>query len=276
MAPAQKVRVPKVPGAVGLARFVMINLCRAVVALVALGPGWLGAAEAAATLEKARQYLGADAALDAVNSIRYEGMLTSTETSPEGETRSVEASIEIAFQKPFRQRIVARSGAKLELTALDEYEAWQYVEDEGTSPRLTLLGREQVKRLRANTWENLSFYRGFEEQRVTLEDHGLVELDGRSVHKITFRHDQEILFVRYFDPATGQLLLTETERGDRIVEDGELVVAGVRFPERVVTRTAMPNGAHRTVTVTFLQVRVNEPLAAERFAVPLFGTQPSL
>lgn len=235
-------------------------------------------AEAPAIIDQARAFLGSEADLNAVQAVRYQGQLTSTDTSGSGETRTVEAQIEIVFQRPMRQRIVARAGTKVEITALDDYEAWQWVEDiaNPASARLTLLGKEQVKRLRSNTWENLSFFRAADSALGEIVDHGRVDLEGRPAHKVSFVHDTNIVFVRYFDPETGQLLQTETGRGDRIREDGAIVVQGVRFPERVITDTTLPGGGHRTVTVVFDEVVVNEPLPPDAFSVPMLGERPAL
>ena len=238
----------------------------------------VGRAQVPTIVEQARAYLGDENALEAIEAVRYRGQLTSTDTVGTGETRTVEAQVEIVFQKPAQQRIVARAGDKVEITALDDYEAWQWIHDpaDPASPRLKLLGSDQVKRLRANTWENLYFFQATARAGGEIIDHGTVELNGQPTHKVSFVHDEQIVFVRYFDPATGRLLQTETGRGDRIREDGERVVGGVRFPERVITDTPLPAGGHRTVAVIFDSIDVNQPLPPEVFRVPMLGQQPVL
>jgi hypothetical protein len=53
---------------------------------------------------------------------------------------------------------------RMETTALDDYEGWQKIEDlkDKGRWRMKLLTKDQVKRLRANTWENLAFFRGLQ------------------------------------------------------------------------------------------------------------------
>lgn len=232
-------------------------------------------ADVPAIVAKARAFYGSDANLDAVRSVHYEGVLISTETRAEGETSTVEARVEITFQKPFQQRIVARAADKVEITALDDYEGWQRVEDprKPGARRVFLLGKEQIKRLRANTWEHLSFFRGLEDKGGTVVDHGIVELDGRPAHKVAFVHDDDIVFTRYFEPDSGRLLQTDTEQGAQIREDGEIRAGGVRFPQRVVTSTPLPDGGHRVVTVEFESVTVNETFPADQFRVPFLGAR---
>lgn len=240
--------------------------------------GGFAQAQDPAIVQQARAYLGTEQALEAIDAVRYRGQLTSTDTVGTGESRTVEAMVDILFQKPAQQRIVAQAGNKIEVTALDGYEAWQWVHDpaDPASPRLTLLGPEQVKRLRANTWENLYFFKAAQRSGGEVVDQGRVDLNGQPAHKLAFYHDEQIVFIRYFDPASGRLLQTETGRGDRIREDGEIQAGGIRFPERVITDTPLPDGGHRTVTVIFDSIEVNDPLPPEAFGVPMMGETPML
>lgn len=254
-----------------------MRICCSFLLLVLLA-GNVATAQDLAIIQQARAYLGSEQALETIQSVRYRGQLTSTDTIGTGETRTVEAQVDIMFQKPAQQRIVAHAGGKLEVTALDDYEAWQWVRDpaDPASPRLRLLGPEQVKRLRANTWENLYFFQAALRAGGDIIDHGLVDLDGKQAHKVSFVHDEQIVFVRYFDPASGRLLQTETGRGDRIREDGEIMAGGIRFPARVITDSPLPDGGHRTVTVAFDSVEVNDPLPTQTFRVPMMGEAPLL
>lgn len=220
-------------------------------------------------LSKARAFVGSEEALDGLHSVHFVGIMETTEATPEG-SRPIRARIEIHFQKPFRQRIELTLGERKEVTALDEYEGWQRVQSAGEPDRwrLSLLGKDQIRRLRANTWENLSFYRGLEEVSGRIEDHGTVEMDGRKVRKVAFVHSPEIVFTRFFDEESGRLVLTETEKQGLIREDGELRAGDIRFPSKIITINRLPDGSSREVTVVFERIIVNEPLARELFAVP--------
>jgi hypothetical protein len=219
-------------------------------------------------ITKARAFLGADDVLNAVNFVRYEGFLIAPD--PANPAKETKAAMEIIFQRPDRQRITARSEKMVEVTGLDGYEAWQRVYDpaDPTKWRQTLLGPDQIKRLRANTWENLSYFRGVETRGGTVEDQGPADVDGVACRKVAFIHGAGIVFFRYFDAATGRLLLTETEGGGRIREQGEMVVNGIRFPKGIITITKNAKGEDTKVTLTFEKITVNEPLPAKEFAVP--------
>ncbi len=221
-----------------------------------------------ALIEKARAYLGPDAALDSVEALRMNGTLSITEND---QALPGSATIEILFQKPDRQRITATSEARIEVTALDGYDAWSRVATPGdpASWQMTLLPIEQIKRLRANTFENLAFYRGHDQRGVRIEDRGPVDVDGVACRKLAFIHGPDIVFIRSFDVATGRLMLTETDNGTQIREEGEIRSGGLRFPARIVTVNRFEDGSTRTIRVEFSEVVVNPDLASDTFAMPM-------
>jgi len=227
--------------------------------VVVAGP--LRAADSTAQLlAKARAFLGSESALNAVQTIRFTGTLEAD--------ANTKLPIEIIFQKPFEQRITVTSPKIIEVTALDDYDAWQ----KRTNPanpaqwQVTLLDASQVKRLRANTWENLCFFAGLEKKGGNVQPGGEVTVDGVACVKLSFMHAPDIIFVRYFDKATGRLVKTETESHAEIREEGQLIVNGVRFPQKVINKA--PNGT--TTTIVFDKVEVNPAVAASEFAVPTF------
>jgi outer membrane lipoprotein-sorting protein len=224
-------------------------------------------------IAKARATVGSEAALKSLESLHYTGTLTTTAKEPDGTNRDVKVGIEIVFQRPYRQRIVATSENKIEITALDDYEGWQREQDpsDSTRWRMTLLSTDQIKRLRANTWENLSFFQGIEKRRGTVNDLGKASIDGKSCRKLSFDHGDGIVFTRYFDEASGRLLLTETENGITIREEGEMLVDGIRFPRKIISTSKLTDGGERTVSITFDKIVVNEPLADSLFSVPSMG-----
>lgn len=221
-----------------------------------------------AIITKARAFLGAEAALDGVKSVHYVGTLITAD--PADSAEQTRASVEIVFQKPGQQRINITYDKAIEQTALDSYDAWQRQQDasDANKWRQTLLSADQIKRLRANTLENLTFFRGLERQGGRVEDQGSVKIDGIACQKIAFIHAPNIVFTRYFDIATGRLVLTETEAGGAIREQGETIVSGMRFPKTIVTVTKTPAGKTQTVTINFDKITVNETFPSSFFAVP--------
>lgn len=217
-------------------------------------------------IAKARAYLGSEVDLAAVQSLRMLGQL---EVIDQNSTPGA-AQLEILFQKPDRQRITAVSEARTEITALDGYDAWSRISDpkDPSKWQVNLLGPDQIKRLRANTFENLAFYRGLEIRGARVEDRGDVVVDGVRCHKFAFIHGPNIVFSRSFDVATGRLVLTETDSGTQIREEGEIRSGGLRFPRRIVTLNTLPDGGTRTIRVSFTEITVNPEISAEAFAIP--------
>jgi outer membrane lipoprotein-sorting protein len=229
----------------------------------------LSAAEPA-IIAKARAFIGSEAALNNLKSVHYSGTLVMADSAdPSKQTR---AKMEIIFQKPEQQRIMATSDKTVEVTALDGYDAWQRVQEIGDASkwRQTLLNVDQIKRLRANTWENLAYYRGIDKVGGRLEEQGSQTIDGIACQKIAFIHSPNIIFYRYFDSATGRLVLTETETGNTIREQGEMVVNGIRFPRSIIT-TTKTKGGEQSVTISFEKVTLNETFPPTTFKVPGLG-----
>lgn len=226
----------------------------------------LAAAEPA-IIAKARAYLGSESALNAVNALHFYGTLdlgaAAQTTQP--------IKVEIMFERPFRQRSVITSERGTEITVLDGYDAWQRVNPVGDSTRwnFAVLQAPQIKNLRANVLENLSFFRGSDSTGVRVDDLGAVTVDGQSCRKLAFVHSPEIVFYRYFNEQTGRLVLTETVRGETIRESGTIEASGIKFPQALTTETKRPDGTNQKVVINFEKVEVNQPAPAGSFEVPL-------
>lgn len=226
--------------------------------LFLMGPLSFSAETSDQWIAKARAFLGGDSALNAVKSIHFTGTL---EIESESKLQT-----DIVFQKSFQQRITVIGPEVIVTTALDGYDAWQR-RTNAVNPsqwQITLLDAPQIKRLRANTLENLSFYASHEMKGCLVKLIGEVSVDGLACAKLSFTHSGNVNFLRYFDKSTGRLIKTETENGGEIREEGEMFVNGVRFPRRVINTS--PSG--KTTTISFATVTVNEVFPAEEFQVP--------
>lgn len=233
----------------------------------------LNAAEPA-IIAKARAYLGTEAVLNNVKSLRFTGTLTTVDSADP--KKEIKSAVELTIVAPDFQRITATTdkpdgtGKIIETTALDSYEAWTKIQDSVSADawRMNLLLPDQVRQLRANTWQSLNYYRGIEKVGGRIEDMGVVTADGVACQKIAFIHSPQIVFYRYFDVATGRLVLTETETGATMRESGEMIVDGIRFPKTLVT-TAKFADRNRVITLNYDKVFVNETIPASTFAVPM-------
>jgi outer membrane lipoprotein-sorting protein len=214
-------------------------------------------------IAKARARVGSDEQLTKVRAVRYVGTIT-TSTAKSGET----LQLDVIFQSPYRMRQKVVTPAGTDYTVLDGYLGWMMSQDKQGAARLGTLKTAATLHLRANVWENLSFYAGFDQIGGRIEDGGAVTLDGRPARKLTFWHDKEIRFERWFDPATGRLIQTATDDGSVIREEGELLSGGLRFPQKLITTAKGKDGATVTSTITFEKILLNEPLADKDFAMP--------
>ncbi len=227
-----------------------------------------GRADPSAIVAKARAYYGSEAALNSIKSLHFVGDLVTILDTSDPASKPINATVEIVFQEPFKQKITAVSDSGTEVTALDGFDAWHRVEDRSTPPRwnFTLQKLDDIRRLRANTLENLKFYRGVPIENI--EDMGTATVGGVICHKLAIKHSADIVFYRYIDQVTGKLVLTETSQGGSIREEGEMPVNGIRFAKKMITTVTQPNGKTATITVTFSRITVNEMFPDSYFAVP--------
>ena len=235
-------------------------------------PSALAAAPAAlsadAIIAKARAYLGGDPLLDAVQSTHMVGKVTYDDGST--------GTIELIFQKPCSQRVVITTGKTIEITALDDYEGWTRIQDAKDPSRwqLTLLSKDQIKMLRSNTIEQLSFFRNSDRRASVVEDLGDAVVDGRACRKVSFKRDDGSIFVRYFDAATGELVLIETpQQGGRVREEGVMLAGGIRFAQRHTQTIKNADGKVQTIKIDYEKVTVNEVFPSSLFAVPSIGNR---
>jgi hypothetical protein len=250
-------------------------LVRAVVALTgSFGPVAAAPAQTAdLIIAKARAYLGDETALGAVKSVHFVGTMETRQRTPES-AQPVKSAIEIIFQKPYQQRIIRTTLTTIQVTGLDDYDGWQRTQDVTNESRwqIALLEPVVIKKLRANTWENLNFFKGIEKLGGRVQVIGPATVDGTATSKVAFIHEPGIIFYRYFDAATGRLVLTETGQGDRIKEEDELMVDGLRFPRKVTSigKAADAKGqiVDSEVVITFDKITLNETFPDSIFNVP--------
>ena len=209
-------------------------------------------------IARARARLGSESALQGVTSIHFVGTIEVDGANPR--------TMDIIFQKPMQQRFTFTSPELIEVLALDDYDAWQkrINPKNPTQWQLTLLDATQIKRLRAQAWDNLNFLRGIEKLRGSVRLGGDTTVDGLACVKLVFAYGDTIVLTRYYDKATARLVKTETEAGVEIREEGEMFVNGIRFARKVSNREK----SGRTVTLNFEKVVLNEVFPASDFAVP--------
>lgn len=245
--------------------------------LVLLGgaAGLLPAASAQTAEEiiaKARAYFGGEAALSAIQSIHFVGSLE----TEEGAKRE-KFSLEIRVQKPCQQLIVTTGPDLVDITGLNEYDGWHRLQT-GPAPgrlQLSLYSPAQIKRLRATTWENLYFFKDIERFGGHVRVVGPATVGDQPAVKVAFIHDPGVVFYHFFDPVTGKQLMSETDQGGSIRNEGEVMVNGVRFPQRVVQLTkgldAQGNPVERKLVMNFDKITCNEKFPDSDFDIPILS-----
>lgn len=214
--------------------------------------------QAEAILKKARQFISDESTLNRVNSLRFEGTIK----DPEGKT----GKIVISLQKPYKllQSIHHENGVVDEF-GLNDYEGWlkRFKAEAPDVYALMPVDVVRLKRLRANTFEGLNFFSTKTSFGRKIEYQGKQELDGKSVEVVKILYGSAV-FIRYFDTETGELLLSEIENGERIQEQGELMVDGIRFPKFLVTF----NGDEQISHLEFNSIQVNPDFEDSLFTQP--------
>jgi hypothetical protein len=220
-----------------------------------------------AVIGLARAYLGPDSTLDGISSIHFVGTLDRVDPD-HPEVGTLHTTLDMIFSKPWQQRQVVRASKVTETTVLDGYDAWDKLQDNADASkfRLRWLSAPEIKSLRANTWENLNFFRGIEEG-ATIDDKGPTTTDGVACERVDFIHGPDNVFERYFDRDTGRLVLS-IRNGETIRESGEIMVDGIRFPKSIVSVIKTASGKDLVSTVTFDSIVLNEPVSHEVFAAP--------
>ena len=212
-------------------------------------------------IAKARDYLGGDTQLRAVETIQFQGTFTTHEGEGKGE-------ILIYLKKPFKQRldVIRAHDGIVETTAINDIDGWgrRANEKDADDWTIRILGMGELKRMRANTFDNLNFYSGIEQLGGSIINRGIVKKDGKNAYLLHFKYDKTIHYKRYFEVTTGKLLATVNDKGIEIKDIDEFIVDGIRFPREQIR---IENGKMKD-TLTFTKIVINAPLDDKIFELP--------
>lgn len=213
--------------------------------------------KATAILKKARDYIGRESDLRKIKSIRYFGKITNEEGD--------EGTVEIYIRAPYQQLQIVTLNETVSEFGLDDYVAWRkvYLAGKPDNYQLYPATAEQLKRTRANAFENLNFFSTETTYTRKIDYLGTDTFEGKQVEKVKIRYGK-VFFIRYFDSSTGELLYSEIENGEGIKERGEMIVDGIRFPKGVAN---FLNG-DQVSFVEFELIEVNPEVDDSLFAQP--------
>ncbi len=216
------------------------------------------------TVALGRAYMGDDAALDAVNSIRLEGVLVHAG----GQSGTVESVV----VKPGYYQFISTIAGVRETSTLNPTSAWRKVEDfkNPGSYSMSFYGLDEMRLLQATIADNLGFLKAPTTRNGRIVYIGKGKVRGKSAIVLDYVYDDHNWFRRFFDPETGRVMYMQSSKGAVFSYEGELEVAGVRFPQKVIV-TYISQYGESTMEISYSNAEINLDVDLERFRVPQVG-----
>ena len=214
------------------------------------------------TIELARSYLGDSNQLDSITSIHYKGSLLYSS----GDL----GTIEMVYQKPMKQRMVAVIGDRKEISVLNNSEGWTTFERVIDSVPLSMEIFDPIRILimQASVREAFGFFKKPNVRKGEIIYEGKEMVKGHECIVLTYHHGDGIAFQRYIDGETGQVRRTLDSKGVEYFEEGEIVVEGIRFPKKMVSTFSTAIGS-QTMEFAYTSVEINKNLPESDFIMPL-------
>lgn len=214
------------------------------------------------TIKKARAYLGDSNKLDAITSIHYKGSLLYSS----GDL----GTIEMVYQKPMKQRMVAVIGDRKEVSVLNKSEGWTTYERVVDSVPLSMEIFDPIRILimQASVREAFGFFKKPNVRNGSITYEGKEKVKGRECVVLTYHHGDGIAYQRYIDAETGQVLRTLDSKGVEYIEEGEIIVDGIRFPKKMVSTFSTAIGS-QTMEFAYTSIKLNKDLPESDFVMPL-------
>jgi len=209
-------------------------------------------------LTKARAYVGPEETINAVEVLFYNGTLAPAD----GEASK---SISLLLQKPAKQRLEITEGNNRMTMVVNDEEGFMVRENVATGEKQTMaLPIQQVRLFTANAAENLYFFDFPPGIRVRAKYLGEQEFRGETVDAVRFIHPHGIIFLRYFDTETGELVGTQSDGSTINIEEGEMTVGGLRFADKVLAY----DSDELVHTISFDRIEVNPDIPEGLFDYP--------
>jgi len=210
-------------------------------------------------VSQARAYIGSEEALDEIDAIRYVGTLTPTNESADP------VGIDLLIKKPGLQKLVVEGEAGSTTSVVSASQGFVLQENFETGQQAGgPMALEQIQSLKANSVENLYFYDFPTRLQVRSKYMGTEEVRGQEVDVVRSVHRGGVIYLRYFDPDTGNLIATQTDNGLLNVEKGERVINGLKFAEEVESYNQEGELIH---TIRFEEITVNPEVSDNAFDI---------
>lgn len=214
------------------------------------------------TIKLARSYLGDSNKLDSISSIHYKGSLLYSS----GDL----GTIEMVYQKPMKQRMVAVIGDRKEVSVLNNSEGWTTFERVIDSVPLSMEIFDPIRILimQASVREAFGFFKKPNTRNGEITYEGRESVKGHECIVLTYHHGDGIAFRRFIDAETGQVRRTLDSKGVEYSEEGEILVEGIRFPKKMVSTFSTAIGS-QTMEFAYSSIKLNQKLPESDFIMPL-------
>ncbi|MDQ8187202.1 hypothetical protein [Pelagicoccus sp. SDUM812002] len=216
------------------------------------------------TVALGREYMGGDSKLNAIESVRFEGVLVHAG----GQSGTVES----VMKKPGYYQFVSSIGGIRETSTLNPTSAWRKLENfqEPGAYSLSFYEVEELRHLEATIADSLGFLKTPKTRNGRIEFVGKGKVRGKSAVILNYVYSDRIWFRRYFDPETGRVMFMQSSKGMVFTYEDDLEVEGVRFPKKVLV-TYVSQYGESTMEISYSKAEINSDIDLERFRVPVVG-----
>lgn len=218
----------------------------------------LEAGDAENALKQARRYFGNESALESVKSIHFSGYVIAEDSREKAELNFV-------LQKPYLSWMQIKRGNVEEVVVANKIEGFVVRKHlESGKSRVEVLPAKAAARLNNMAWFRLHFFDLPQKRFGKAKSEGLVDMEGRLCNKVKVNFPGEAWAAFYFDKDTGRHLVTHSDNGLRLVKTGEIIVNGIRFPQKV---TVFEQG-REVRRMIFEKIAVNQAVDSRIFEFP--------
>lgn len=216
------------------------------------------------TVALGRAYMGGDAALDAVDSVRFEGVLVHAG----GQSGTVES----VMKAPGYYQFISTIGGIRETSTLNPTSAWRKLENfqQPGAYSLSFYEVEELRNLEATIADSLGFLKAPKTRNGRIEFVGKGKVRGKPAIILNYVYGDRIWFRRYFNPETGRVMFMQSSKGMVFTYEGDLEAKGIRFPKKVLVSYISQYG-ESTMELSYSKAEVNVDVDLERFRVPQVG-----
>ncbi len=216
------------------------------------------------TVALGRDYMGGDAKLDAVESVRFEGVLV--------QAGGLSGTVESVMKKPGYYQFTSSIGGVRETSTLNPTSAWRKLENfkQPGAYSLSFYEIEELRNLEATIADSLGFLKAPKTRNGRIEFVGKGKVRGKMAVILNYVYGDRIWFRRYFDPETGRVMFMQSSKGMVFTYEGDLEVDGIRFPKKVLV-TYVSQYGESTMEISYSKAEINVDVDLERFRVPQVG-----